>query len=105
MTTSTLCTRCHLAPRPAGQPGKTGGAWYWYFPEPEFDAPKPATTTPKAAKYTDVAAFGETSERTDETARTSPKAATPTNMAAFGGSLPADGSLPVPPAPPGEDRL
>jgi hypothetical protein len=97
--------RLGVKARHAGQPGKAGGAWYWYFPEPEFEPSKTATTAPKAAISTDVAAFGETSERTDETARTSPKAATPANMAAFGGSLRADGSLPVPPPPPGEDRL
>ena len=97
--------RLGVKARHAGQPGKPGGAWYWYFPEPEFEPSKTATTPPKAAISTSVAAFGEAGERTDETTRTSPKAATSSDMAAFGGSLRADGSLPATPPAPGDERL
>jgi len=107
--------RLGVKTRHAGQPG-TRGAWYWYLPDPQPDAPKAATSAPKAATHTEVAAFGEPSERTDETARTSPKVATSADVATFGGSLRPDGSLreppPTPPAPglkgaprPGGERL
>ena len=95
--------RLRVRTRHVGRPGQRG-VWYCSLPDPP--APKTASSSPpKAAISPEVAAFGEPSERTDETARTSPKTATSPNMAAFGGGLRGDGSLPTPPTPPGDERL
>ena len=94
--------RLGVRTRHVGQPGQRG-AWYCYLPDPP--APKTANSPPKTAISPEVAVFEEPSEKTDETARTSPKDATSPNMASFGGGLRADGSLPVTPPAPGDERL
>jgi len=94
--------RLGVRTRHVGQPGQRG-AWYCYLPDPSL--PKAATALPKTAISTEVAVFGERSEKTDETAQTSPKTATSPNMAAFGGGLREDGSPPEPAPAAGEERL
>lgn len=96
--------RLGIKARKVGQPGKKG-AWYWSLPEEEWTESKAATTAPKAAISSEVAAFEQLSDEKDETAQASPKAATSQGMAAFGGSLRVDGTLPGSPPAPGEERL
>lgn len=80
--------RLGIKARHEGQPGKHGGAWYWFLAAD--GPPNAAPDSPKTPTPEEVAAFGETSEETDESARTSPKTATVPHVAAFdgeGGSL------------------
>jgi putative DNA primase/helicase len=100
--------RLRIRARHQGQPGKSGGAWYWHLPEPPLSPSPPKdviAVPPKGVIPTEVTPFEELEDKTDEIPHASPKGVSPTEVTPFEDPLGRDGTLRSRPPVAGEERL